>query len=325
MLQELPAPRSLIAVPTFRCPLRCRHCDLPLHQRDELEAGLWRERILELSGQVERPFLVGISGGEPLAYPGIHPLVAACSEVGFHTALATSAGPLAPDTIGPLLAQGLTALVVSLDGTPEVHDHLRRRRGLYHHAVAAMAAVRRMSPELSITVVTTVMGPTVGHLLPLARRVAESPDVTSICFHTLSANLGSEAELDPRWYRHSALWPRDLPALREELLQLVELGEAGELPLVNSADQLRQMIAFFEAPERQLRPCDQHSGGMMVLPDGQVKICPIHDPVASVVDHAIVEVWQSAPVRALREEMVSCRRNCHFMTNHGYQRHELRS
>jgi MoaA/NifB/PqqE/SkfB family radical SAM enzyme len=319
---DLEVPRSLILAPTFRCPLRCRHCDLPLHASAELDQELWRRRICELAREVRRPLLVGISGGEPLLHPGLHLIVKTCAEVGFFSAMVTSGAPLHAETIAPLLSQGLTALVVSLDGRAEVHDDLRRRPGLHDHAVRAMQEVRALSPGLSITIVTTVMDATVEDLVPLAHRVTDVPWVNSVCFHTLSANLGSAAEFDPGWYSRSPLWPRDAPALRAALEQLIALSEAGA-PLVNTPDQLRAMLSFYEAPQRQLRPCDQHSGGLMILPDGTVKICPVQDAVGSIVEQPIAEIWRSAPAQALRQAMTRCERNCHFMTNFGYQRHEL--
>jgi len=315
-----PLPRALIAVPTFRCPLRCLHCDLWKIRKQEISPALWRQRLEELAREVEPPVLVGISGGEPLVYAGINEIVATCQEAGYSTALATSTLPLSDRKLRGLLAAGLSALVVSLDGMGLAHDVVRKKPGLFEHALETMATVKRYSPMLSQTVVATVTSKLAGQLVSMVQWVHGQPAMDSICLHTLSANLGSPEELNPRWYRQSPLWPGDTPELQDELEQLADMAGEG-YPLVNSPAEIRAMAQFYAAPEQQLRPCDQHDLGMIMLPDGGIKICPLSDPVGNVRDQTLVEIWRSEPAARLRRAMADCRRNCHFLTNFAFQRH----
>ena len=313
-------PRALIAVPTFRCPLRCLHCDLWKIRKQEISPALWCQRVEELAQEVEPPLLVGISGGEPLVYAGIHELVGACRDVGYSTALATSTLPLDDRRLRRLLASGLSALVVSLDGMGLAHDVVRKKPGLFEHVLQTVARVKRYSPMLNLTVVATVTLKLVGQLVSMVQWVYGQPDLDAICFHTLSANLGGPEELNPRWYRENQLWPGGAPGLDQELERLAEMSEQG-YPLINSPDELRAMQRFYAAPEQSLRPCDQHDSGMIVLPDGGIKICPLHDPVGNIKDHSLLQIWRSEPALELRRSMAGCRRNCHFLTNFAFQRH----
>lgn len=308
-------------MPTFRCPLRCPHCDLWQLRHKEIEPELWRQRLTELARHAAPPLLVGISGGEPLVYGGIHQLVSACQEVGYSTALATSTLPLRDHGVRRLLAAGLSALVVSVDGMGIAHDSLRGRPGLFHHLLQTVDAVKRYSPELQLTVVTTVTRAMVGQLVNLVRWAWCKPEINTVCFHTLSANLGSAEELNPWWFRRNPLWPGDVDGLQQELGQLVLLRQEGH-QIVNSADELRAMARFYAAPLKPLlRGCNQHGLGMIVLPNGAVKICPLHDPIGNIRTHSLRQIWRSDAARELNRLMRRCQRNCHFVTNFAYQRH----
>ncbi len=315
-------PASLILIPTFRCALRCGHCDLWRLRTPELPPALWRQRLLELAAELRRPLMVGISGGEPLLYRGIEQVIAACAEVGWVTGLATSTLPLDEAALGRLRDAGLSTLVVSLDGMGLGHDELRRKPGLYAHALRALALARATAPALRVSVVATVMAKTVGQLVSMAQWVDGQPGVENICYHALSANLGSEAELDPRWHHKSPQWPGQLPALYAELDRLLLLSDEG-FPIVNRPAELAEMARFFAAPDEPLRPCDQHDKGLLLLPDGAIKLCPLQDPVGDLRRQTLAEVWRSARAAACRRGMRACRRNCHFITNFAYQRHQL--
>ncbi len=317
-------PTCLIAVPTFRCPLRCMHCDLPGLRGDEVPPALWRQRLQELGQEVERPFLVGISGGEPLVYEGIDELVGACAEADMLTALATSTLPLTEDRARSLLAAGVNALVLPLDGIGLHHDELRRKPGMFERTVKAAQMVKGFSPMLHVSAVSTVTQRNADQLVSIAHWIYGQPETfNQICFHTLSGNLGGPLEHDPQWHRKSPLWPGGHEHLQDQIEQLAALAEEG-LPFVNSADELRAMARFYARPDEPLRSCDQYNRGMLALPDGHVKICPLHDPVGNFREQSLLEIWRSPAARALRQEMRGCRRNCHFITNYAYQRHEVR-
>ena len=316
-------PTCLIVVPTFRCPLRCKHCDLPGLHTEQLPGELWVQRLEELAAGVGRPFLVGISGGEPLLYPGIHDILETCARVGLLTSLATSTLPLTGQRVERLLATGLNSLVVPLDGLGLNHDELRRRPGLFEQTVKVMRTVKGMSPALHLSVVTTVTSRNMDQLTSLAHWAWGQPEViNAICYHTLSGNLGGPEERDPLWYGKSPLWPGSHPELTPQLEELIRLRERG-LPFVNSAAELRAMLQFYRTPSVPLRPCDQHRRGMLALPQGDVKLCPLTDPVGNLKEQSLLEIWRSEQARTLRREMALCHRNCHFQTNYAYKRHEI--
>ena len=116
-------------MPSFRCPLRCQHCDLPDLPTEHLPGELWSQRLEELAQEVGRAFLVGISGGEPLVYPGILDILEACASAGLLTSLATSTLPLTRERVERLLIKDLRRQL-------RLRDRLRLRlHVLSQHAV----------------------------------------------------------------------------------------------------------------------------------------------------------------------------------------------
>jgi MoaA/NifB/PqqE/SkfB family radical SAM enzyme len=312
----------VILLPTFRCGLRCQHCDLWRLQTAELEPELWQVRLLELGGVVRRPLMVGISGGEPLLYRGLPRVIEACKQAGFITSVNTSTAPLTRRALERLLQAGLDSLAVSIDGLEACHDHLRRRRGLHAQVLQTIAWAKKLKPLMNISVVTTVMSSNADQLVQLALWADRQPEIDNICFHTLSANLGSPDEQDPTWHRRSPIWPGGMDRLYTELDQLMLMADQG-YPLVNRPEQIDSMQRFFAEPDRPLRPCDQYDHGMILLPDGGVMVCPVMGPVANLRDNSLVSIWRSEPVLRARRQMARCERSCHFITNFAYQRHEL--
>jgi 7-carboxy-7-deazaguanine synthase len=69
------------------CPLRCRWCDTAyaFHGGEEMSVAQVLERVAAY-----RPRLVCVTGGEPLAQPAVHELLAALLESGYEVVLETS-------------------------------------------------------------------------------------------------------------------------------------------------------------------------------------------------------------------------------------------
>src|SRR5437867_3781401 len=105
---EVPAPFSLVAEITHRCPLHCVYCSNPLELKraaDELRTEEW-VRVLEEAhalGAVQLHF----SGGEPLARRDVEQLVRRAHDLEFYTNLITSGLGLSRKRAGALAAQGL--------------------------------------------------------------------------------------------------------------------------------------------------------------------------------------------------------------------------
>ncbi|KPK54677.1 MAG: hypothetical protein AMS22_05450 [Thiotrichales bacterium SG8_50] len=99
---------------------------------------------------------VRFTGGEPLAHPDIVELVAVASHHGLRTSIITN-GLLLCKLLDALGSAGLEEVVVSIDSaTPELHDQIRRRPGLFERAVEGLRRARSHGLRRRVN---TVCGP----------------------------------------------------------------------------------------------------------------------------------------------------------------------
>ncbi len=134
-----PAPFSLVAEITHRCPLHCVYCSNPLELRraeDELATEDWL-RVLEeahVLGIVQLHF----SGGEPLLRTDLEALVRRGRELEFYTNLITSGAGLTRERAKALAACGLDNVQLSIQAsTSDLNNWIGGRKSYQEKAEAA--------------------------------------------------------------------------------------------------------------------------------------------------------------------------------------------
>jgi MoaA/NifB/PqqE/SkfB family radical SAM enzyme len=127
--------------PSWRCNLACAHCysSSGPQAREELRLEL-------LLGCLDDAYELGyrrlaVSGGEPLLYAGLPQLLAHARALGMATSITTN-GMLATARRWAPVATLLDVCAVSIDGTADEHDAIRRRRGAFARTLANLAVVR---------------------------------------------------------------------------------------------------------------------------------------------------------------------------------------
>jgi Fe-coproporphyrin III synthase len=110
--------------PTRACNLTCRHCysvSGPA-QRTHLDVDVLAEVLRDA---VDLGYTrVSFSGGEPLMYPPLRPLLGLARELGLTTSVTTN-GTLITVENAEWLGQLVDVLAVSVDGEPESHNRIR--------------------------------------------------------------------------------------------------------------------------------------------------------------------------------------------------------
>jgi MoaA/NifB/PqqE/SkfB family radical SAM enzyme len=94
------------------------------------------------------------TGGEPLLYPELLPVLVHCRELGIRTILCTNASLLTPALIQELQAAALETLIISMDASsPDLHDGHRGLPGLTDHIRKLMPHLKRhrLDPVASVT------------------------------------------------------------------------------------------------------------------------------------------------------------------------------
>ena len=144
---------------TTRCNLHCRHCgsdcfaasrdaDMPL--ADFLRAF----DTIPVAGRAD-PFTVVLTGGEPLLRPDIAEIGAALCKRGVGWSIVSNGWFYDEAMHARLMAAGMGALTISLDGLEDAHDWMRGRPGSFARAERAIA-IAAAEPRLTFDVVTCV-------------------------------------------------------------------------------------------------------------------------------------------------------------------------
>ncbi|MBI5528042.1 MAG: radical SAM protein [Deltaproteobacteria bacterium] len=135
--------RYLFWESTRRCNMECRHCGSDCGKNDAVR-GLDADTVLRVLGRIAKAYdaekiMLTVTGGEPLVRPDMIPVMAKARALGFRFSLVTN-GWAVDDKVAEALARaGIESVVVSLDGTEEDHDWLRRREGSHLRSCEALA------------------------------------------------------------------------------------------------------------------------------------------------------------------------------------------
>lgn len=149
---------------TLACNLICAHCGSSAGKQRNKELTL--DEALGLCDQFP-PLLVqevNFTGGEPLLYPHWPQIAERLRRLGIATKLITNGLLLSKEVVKRVKDVGITAVGISIDGPPEIHDRIRGQDGLYRQIMASIEQMRNVS--IPVTVITTANDMNT-HALPL--------------------------------------------------------------------------------------------------------------------------------------------------------------
>ncbi len=309
-------PYTLELYPTLRCNLDCAFCDTTYRSargRDELPPARYRRLVAEAAElEVERCYILG--GGEPMVARGVvHDLMRDLKSHGVYGILGTNGTLFTDGTLREMVAIGWEEIHVSLDGaTPEVHDRLRGRAGVFRKVTTAMErlnrhkrAVGRALPRMVLhTVVTRVNYHQLGDIVKLAARHQ--------CYR-----VNFDALIAYRPEQHALLLtPADrarLPGIAREALAL-----AGRLGLETTLDQFletrtltrgRMMFPAVRRHDILHAACLNPWHHLVVQHNGRVGPCCViapDDGADDIRDRTLGDVWaRGRTFHGLRKAMVS--------------------
>jgi Fe-coproporphyrin III synthase len=168
-------PSNLALALTKQCNLHCIMCrqihsdrkasHLPQPDSALLPPEVW----ISLFDQVRsfKPWLY-LTGGEPLLYPHFTQVVEAARERRLTVHLQTN-GTLLKRVADFLVDSGVTAVTVSIDGPPAIHDRIRDQQGAFQRIAAGLEALlearrRLQRPNPILAVNCTISKPNVAAL-----------------------------------------------------------------------------------------------------------------------------------------------------------------
>jgi len=280
-----PAPFSLVAEITHRCPLHCVYCSNPLELRladEELTTEDWL-RVLEEAhglGVVQ----LHLSGGEPLVRADLETLVRRGRELEFYTNLITSGAGLTRKRTEALAACGLDNVQLSIQASSADLNNWIGGRKSYQEKAESAEIIRNSGLAFSMNVVL--------HRLNLD----QLDEIIDLC-----AAWGAERlELANSQYYGWALLNRAglLPA-KDQVLRAESVYQGKKAELQGRMELIWVRPDYYEPFPK---PCMGGWGQihLIVGPDGSALPCPAASSIRTlhfenVRDFSLSWIWRQSP------------------------------
>lgn len=303
-----PARRIVQLHPTLRCNLRCRHCYSESGPQEEvvLDARLVCEALDDAAALGYAT--LSVSGGEPLLFEPLAEVLAHARALGMEANVATN-GTLLSGRRFTRIAEVASGLAVSVDGPPELHDHVRASPTAWARTARGLASLA--ASGLPFAIIHTLTRSSWAHL-PWLADLAVAHGARALQVHPLELAGRAEREL-------AAMVPGPAERARAFLVCASLQAEHGDALLVQLDLLLRR--ALLDDPEVVYAgegsacgtPADR-LGVLVLEADGVVSpVCFGFDrrfALGRLGDAPLRELWErwaaerEAPFRALCREVL---------------------
>ena len=158
-LRELHPLRQLFWECTLQCNLACKHCGSDcrkMSEQKDMPAADFLQVVDSITPHVNpNEVNIIITGGEPLMRDDLEEVGMALYRKGYPWGIVSNGLCLTRERLDSLMAAGLHAVTISLDGFAEEHNWLRGNPDSYEKALEAIKMLVH-EPELTWDVVTCV-------------------------------------------------------------------------------------------------------------------------------------------------------------------------
>lgn len=304
------------------CMLKCKMChkwkeDIFIKGKDVPTLKDWKNSVSSLRKITDDSLQINFGGGEPFLKKGILDLVRFCRKNRFNTNIATNGYLIDEAMAGKIAGSGLDSIIVSLDSLDEdVHDHLRGVKGVHRAAVEAIGHLDRSSSELYKGVCCVIYDKNLNGIIDLLEWVDNDKRLNSIYF--MAAMQPNNSPLDPGWHKKEEfgfLWPKDTEKVCSVIDKIIRHKKNGS-KITNQVCQLEAFKHYYQYPERFVKSTECNMGSAVhVSSCGDIFLCYNWDILGNIRTHDLAEVLYSEEANKVRQDIASCKNNCHFLLN----------
>jgi radical SAM protein with 4Fe4S-binding SPASM domain len=329
MAEKWHAPRMLTFMMTYRCNLRCTMCwqwgEQGLFHEMSREHELRQLDLATLKAIVDdvAEFGTGVFlwGGEPFLHRDILPFAAHVKSRGLYLSINTN-GTYLPRDSRRLTEMGVDAIMVSIDGPPEVHDRIRGMSGSFQKIADGIRAIREARngngtrPEI---IVNTTISPGNQDVLLATHDLVDAMGadrmiLSQLWFTTEAIGRANEAYFREKFSAHAPSWRgflMDVSGLDARLIggQMREMSRRTRSMQLQFLPDLNptQIDAYYARPEetfgktRCLVPWLEAE----ILPGGEVTPCSDRPDLimGNVKEQRFREIWNNEQYQGFRRAM----------------------
>jgi MoaA/NifB/PqqE/SkfB family radical SAM enzyme len=285
----------VVISPHNRCNCRCVMCDIWRIREPKEITPTDLERQLASFRDLGVQWVV-FTGGEPQMNSQLCSLAQMVRAEGIRVTMLTAG--LLLESQAESVAAVMDDVIVSLDGPPTVHDHIRRVPQAFERLAAGVTALRRFRPDMAVRARCTVQKANYRSLCEVVQAAREI-GLNSISF--LAADLTSDAFNRrqgwlPERQGRVALNAQEVDALEAEVERLISKHaldlESGFV--VESAVKLRRIVLHFRAHLGQgqhVAPrCNAPWVSAVIDASGEVRPCFFHPAFGNVHNQSLHEI-----------------------------------
>ena len=305
------------------CMLRCKMCykwkeDLAIKGKALVDTFSWMRAMSSLRAIVDEGFIIHLGGGEALLLKDILQLVRFGINLGFTINIPTNAYLIDQEMAKKIGQSGLSMMNISLDSLEEKkHDFLRGIEGVYRSVMEAIEYLNRYAPKTRKGICAVIYDINLDDIIPLTHWVIRNESLEWIDYMVVVQP--NNTPLDTNWYKSEEfgfLWPKDTQKVTTVIDEIIRLKKEGELKIVNQLCQLEAFKSYFRYPDRFVKKgaCNMDKA-VHVSSIGDIFICYHWARLGNIKRDDLVQVWYSNEADKVREDILRCQDNCHFLLN----------
>jgi MoaA/NifB/PqqE/SkfB family radical SAM enzyme len=296
-----------ILMPHSSCNCRCVMCDI--WKGNSNQQQLTEEDICDLLDSFERlgTKWVVMSGGEALMNPNLFQLCGLLKERGLKVTILSTG--LLLKKYARQVVEGVDEVIVSLDGSEEVHNAIRRIPTAYGKLKEGVQAVKALDPHFPISgrcVIQRLNFDDWPHIVDAARDIG----LDQISF--LAADVSTDAfNRDDPWDGERTaevkLDPDQLPLMKQVLEGMITdyAADFAEEYIAESPAKLRRIYQCYAAYNGQgeFPPvrCNAPWVSAVIEADGTVRPCYFHRPMGNIRESSLIDLLNSPEEIAFRQ------------------------
>lgn len=299
----------VVLMPHSRCNCRCVMCDIWKANRNGTEISAEQlephiETFRELGVQ-----WVTLSGGEALMHSNLWALCRQLAQLDVRTTL-LSTGLLLKKHAADVV-RWCDEVIVSLDGSREVHNAIRRIPRAYERLAEGVTALRELEPDFRVTGRCVVQRENYADL-PNVIAAAQEVGLDEISF--LAADVSTTAFNRPQLWGDErvaevALSPNEVAHFQEVLEETFErfAGAFAEGYVAESPDKLRHLARYYAAlnGDGDFPPvkCNAPWVSTVIEADGTVRPCFFHEELGNVHEQSLSAILNGEKASSFRRNL----------------------
>ena len=305
---NLNKPAYICVKMTMLCNSRCLHCniwDMDFNEQ-ELSTEQWKHSISSLGSWLGH-FTLAFTGGEALLRPDMLEIIRHAKQLGITVRLNSNAIIITETLAKQIVESGLDQITISLDGIlPSTHDSFRGGEQFHEKTFMALEylskATKLQKSRMAIQIKTVIHNGNIEQLSDIARfALAKSFE---ILYQPIEQNYGELP--DPKWYKNSKLWVKDLCRLKSEIEILKGLRHSNP-DILNTEEDFDTILTYFEQPEKLMDAVQGHDTktsseycrhavtNFVISSNGDVRMCYKMDPIGNISSQEPEKIWNNRP------------------------------